>query len=203
MKTFERLKTFVLVLLVLCAVFLSWLQFSVDRRFSLEAASAEEPLAGSGSLLPLVIAAGRSDMRYAVPNNHTSILSAYGRLTPLLSEVLGSASDAESANEEQWREALLRSGIFIDFFGELPAGTLARILGVSGVRNDELMFSCLFLDLSDHMVSLYLASPATQEYYRCTSAVRSADTSSHISPGGNAADFVFEMFPDQIGRAHV
>lgn len=94
-------------------------------------------------------------------------------LSTILGEALGSARTPQSVTEQEWQDALSnRSGIYLDFQGQIPIGALYAWLGAGpgealvGVSARRLL---LAEDESGSLV-LYYSNEDTGMYYACQTA---------------------------------
>jgi hypothetical protein len=209
-KLRESLKSLVILLLAVSAVFLAyesrvfhefvsgsaWLS-SLAERFGAEPPA--ESRAGSsvesaaGAVRP-VCAAITSELgaRLGAAYDEESVGALFERCASLFGEALGSAAPPELCSEEEWRAALGRASFFLDYQVELPLRALPRWLGVSAATRNTDAASRFLVSLDeDENVLLYYYGRGV--YARCTTA-STAESLRQITAEllPNGAYFAFE-----------
>ena len=210
----ERLKTLLIVLLSLSAVYLTGLALIQN-----EAASGTQGLLGglislfhpthadstlssdSGGQLtaaarPVRIALYDGENRYAVQYDTTQTDKLYDSVGILLGEALTSAARPVSVPEADWRTALQSPGIWFDFLGHIPLETLSAWTG-EGSGNTALTGSVRQIAVArvDGEVRLYYHNESDGLYYACETAVVYEGHMDQLLSGygGNGTFFVFQL----------
>ena len=184
MKTKERLKSILLVVLVCGAAFLTYATWFYDNPlgqsvpFSLFGSSASgggQELLEDGQLenlweLQPVRAAVKSDMgRYGVEYRTDAVDALFDSTRALVAEALGTITTPIPIDEERWLGALRGNGIFYDFQGVVPMDSLKVWMGVTGVKTEASGVKGRYLILAPEPVAgrtrLYLKDPYTGQMY--------------------------------------
>ena len=213
----ERLKTMLIVLLSLSAVYLTGLALVQNR----VASSSQGALGGLLSLLqpqqsaadpageeagqltaaarPVRIAVYDGTSRYAVQYNTAQTDKLYDSLSLLLGEALTSAKSPASIPESRYQAALQSPGVWFDFLGDIPMGTLCAWTG-EGSINSALSGSArqMAVALMGESVQLFYHNETDGLYYACQTAVVYENHMDLLVSGygGNGAAFVFELGAD-------
>ena len=200
-------KNVLIVLLALSAVFLLSRTQIADRvvdavRGLLESSpvvsSTAVPAQDTAAVIrPVRLAIYQDGQRYGVQYDQEETDAAFASLSTLLSEALGSAGVPETASEREWRSALCRTGIYMDFLYPVPLSLLSGWLG-DGQSNSDLTGTarriCLAAEESGG-VSLFYINEEDGSYYVCGTTLSSTlhlDTAvTEQSPNG--ALFAFEV----------
>ena len=213
----ERLKTILIVLLSLSAVYLTGLTLIQNEAASgtqgllgglvslLHPASSNSSLGSdSGGQLtaaarPVRIALYDGENRYAVQYDTTQTDKLYDNVGILLGEALTSAGQPASVQESDWRAALQSPGIWFDFLGNIPLETLSAWTG-EGSGNTALTGSVRQIAVAqmNDGVQLYYHNESDGLYYACETAVVYEGHMDQLLSGygGNGTLFVFELGED-------
>ena len=213
----ERLKTLLIVLLSLSAVYLTGLVLVQNRA----ASGSQGVLSGllslfrpqstvetsdpgsSGQLTaaarPVRIAVCDGVNRYAVQYNTAQTDKLYDSVGILLGEALSSADSPTVITESVWQAALSSPGVWFDFLGKIPLETLSAWTGEGGV-NIALTGSArrIAVALADDGVRLYYHNESDGLYYTCKTAVTYQGHMDELVAGygGNGVPFAFELGAD-------
>lgn len=165
------------------------------------AADSESALTQSSfaAVQPVRLAVYQDGQRYGVQYSQDETDAAFSALSTLLSEALGSAGAPAPVSEQNWRSALQRTGIYMDFLYPVSLLTLSGWLG-DGQNNSALTGTarrvCLAAD-ENGGVSLFFINEEDGSYYACgTTLTRDFHLNAAVdgwSPNG--ALFAFEV-PD-------
>lgn len=213
----ERVKTALIVLLSLSAVYLTGLALVQNRvasdsqgllggalsLFQPQQPDAESGAGGLGQLTeaarPVRIAVHDGTSRYAVQYSTAQTDKLYDSLSLLLGEALTSAKSPSSIPESRYRAALQSPGVWFDFLGNIPMETLCAWTGEGSV-NPALTGSArrIAVALVGESVQLFYHNEADGLYYACQTAVV---YDSHMDQlvsgyGGNGTSFAFELGED-------
>ena len=123
----------------------------------------------AAAILPVRLAIYRDGQRFGLQYDGAAADAAFSSLTTLLSEALGSASEPRAISEREWRAALARTGIYLDFFYPVPLPILSDWLG-DGQPNSALTGSARRVCLAaggDDGVSLFYINEEDGSYYAC------------------------------------
>lgn len=136
-KALERLKTLVIILLVVSAVLMAvniQLFRNIISRF--QDAAPDDPggqgelVLSSGANLPFRMAymseAGRCGLQYG----SGEIEVYYNMIATTIGEAFGSASNIVTISETVWRRQLGENGVYFDYLGSIPSEALASWFGV-------------------------------------------------------------------------
>ncbi|MBM6663792.1 hypothetical protein [Flavonifractor plautii] len=213
----ERLKTLLIVLLSLSALYLTGLVLVQNRA----ASGSQGVLSGllslfrpqstvetsdpgsSGQLTaaarPVRIAVCDGVNRYAVQYNTAQTDKLYDSVGILLGEALSSAYSPTVVTESVWQAALSSPGVWFDFLGKIPLETLSAWTGEGGV-NTALTGSArrIAVALADDGVRLYYHNESDGLYYTCKTAVTYQGHMDELVAGygGNGVPFAFELGTD-------
>lgn len=206
----ELLKSLLIVLLSLSAVFLTVQVLSEGSRQSLPAlldgllqpeqgqgSAGTNPFFPSDAAHPARIAVYDGSERFAVQYDGDQTDQIFSSVSILLSEALASAGTPAAISEAQWQEALCSPGVWFDFWGSIPLDVLYAWLGEGGSNpalTDTARQMIVALDEAAG-VRLYYHNESDGMYYACsTSVVYSGHMDSLISGyGSNGIRFVFEL----------
>lgn len=146
---------------------------------------------------PVRLAIYQEGLRYGVQYDQEETDAAFSSLSTLLSEALGSAGAPEAIPERDWRSALCRTGIYVDFLYPIPLRTLSDWMG-EGAGNSALTGTarriCLAAD-GDGGVSLFFINEEDGSYYACgTTLTRDFHLNAAVAGWSpNGAMFAFEV----------
>jgi hypothetical protein len=202
-KTIEAVKSLLIVLLVISAVFLMGqaglfsLTDAVDGLFRTSRTGGDSAAAADGDIYsqaarPRFLAITAEGVgRYGVKYSEIRLTEAYDRFSAFLGEALGSSKEPVEVAEEEWKSALEQSGVFFDFLYEQPLSVLAGWLGTdmnSGASAHTARRLCLARN--GEGVSLYYIRARDGLAYRCETALNysslSARLEEYAASGGNA-----------------
>lgn len=158
---------------------------------------AEPNQTASAVARPVRLAIYRDGQRYGVQYNQEETDEVFTSLATLVSEALSSAGAPEAVTERDWRSALCRTGIYMDFLYPVPLLTLSNWL-TAGQSNSALTGTarrvCLAANGEDG-VSLFYINEADGLYYVCGTTLSSSlhlETAVAEQPP-NGAMFAFEV----------
>lgn len=201
-------KNLLILLLALSALYLlARTQFSGNVLDSVRDLLTKTPTSGSDSapaqfsaaVQPVRLAVYQNGQRYGVQYDQTGTDAAYAECSTLLAEALSSAGQPTKISESVWRNALCRTGIYVDYLSILPLDALSGWLGgdqINSVLTGSARHICLAED-ETHGVSLFYIDADDNSYYACKTTL---SVSSHLNTAisgitPNGALFAFEM-PD-------
>lgn len=213
----ERLKTLLIVLLSISAVYLTGLALVQNR----VASGSQGVLSGLISLFhpqssvetsdpgntgqftaaarPVRIAVCDGVNRYALQYNTAQTDKLYDSVGILLGEALSSAAPPTAITESVWQTALSSPGVWFDFLGNIPLETLSAWTGEGGI-NTALTGSArrIAVALADDGVRLYYHNETDGLYYTCKTAVTYQGHMDELISGygGNGVPFAFELGED-------
>ncbi|GEM_PF-4131935 len=206
MKVKETLKTVLLVLLMVCAVYLSYATWFFDDPGITERLKSALPFSSTANsytisggdfadaAIPSAISIKAGYGRYGAEYDSAALSAAFSTVSPYLVEALGSAKNGVTVTDAEWREALSGEGIFFDYRGTIPADTLSAFLSADIMHDHSA--SARFLMLSakpDSLVFLYMTDGNSASVKRFETAVASADIMNAINGfSPNGAYFAFE-----------
>lgn len=213
----ERLKTLLIVLLSLSAIYLTGLALVQNRAASGSSgilsglialfhpqSTAETSDPGSSGQLtaaarPVRIAVCDGVNRYAVQYNTAQTDKLYDSVGILLGEALSSADSPSRTTELAWQAALRAPGVWFDFLGDIPLETLSAWTGEGGI-NTALTGSArrIAVAQADDGVRLYYHNESDGLYYTCKTAVTYEGHMDELIAGygGNGVPFAFELGTD-------
>ena len=188
-KLKELLKSFAIVVLIFNGIFLAY-KSEVFNEFLAEADlpgilaiyfKNGEQVGNSGNMntengdvdvaaKPVVMAViGDVGARYGAKCDEAQLDSLYESTVNIVGEALGSARLPESCSEEEWREALTRSGVYWDYQVELPITSLIKWLGMSTLNNNRDYADRFAVVIGEHGgVDVYYAN--SEGYRKCGTA---------------------------------
>ena len=211
----ERLKSLLILLLSLSALYLTLLALVPNRASASPAALAEAlsallypqqsqstPTAGTQTPLtaaaqPVRMAVYDGSQRFALQYDTANVDRLYDSLGILLGEALASASAPEQVAEAEWRAALRSPGVWFDFLGSIPLDTLCAWTG-EGVYNRALTGAARQLAVAlepDQQVALYYHNETDGLYYTCQTSVAFDNHMDALISGygSNGVSFAFEL----------
>lgn len=211
-KWMETLKSVLIVLLTLSAVYLTLLTLDYSKvswaplqgvlalfRPEREQTPSDTFSPAQFSIIPkpvrLAVCDGTDRLAVQYDSQQTDLL--YDTLNILLTEALASASSPQKVAESAWRNALQAPGVWFDFLGPVPLEALYAWLGEGG-SNPALVHSARRMAVAldgDGQVRLYYHNESDGLYYACaTTVVYEAHMDTLISGyGGNGVCYVFEL----------
>ncbi|MBR6654394.1 MAG: hypothetical protein IKL27_06655, partial [Oscillospiraceae bacterium] len=188
-KLKELLKSFAIVVLIFNGIFLAY-KSEVFNEFLAEADlpgilaiyfKNGEQVGNSGNMntengdvdvaaKPVVMAViGDVGARYGAKCDEAQLDSLYESTVNIVGEALGSARLPESCSEEEWREALTRSGVYWDYQVELPITSLIKWLGMSTLNDNRDYADRFAVVIGEHGgVDVYYAN--SEGYRKCGTA---------------------------------
>ena len=131
----EPLKTALLVLLTLSALFLAIKGNLFGGLFpgaapeTTEAPEAEALRCAPAAMPASAALTGESGLHYGVKYDAGEMARLFDRCSPLLAEALGSAEEPGLIREADWRECLQGAGLFLDYGFPLPVSVLGSWVG--------------------------------------------------------------------------
>lgn len=188
-KLIEPLKSLLIVALAASAVFLAY-KSDVFNEFFAEAALPErwaayfgndeqqssavgsdvEIGAGTVPAKPVtMVVTGDVGARCGIKYDEAQLNAMYERTVNIFGEALGSATKPEKCSENDWREALMLPGIYLDYEVELPVSALVTWLGMSAL-NDNDSFASRFAVVIDRSAAVNVYYADETSFYRCGSA---------------------------------
>lgn len=213
----ERLKSILIVLLSLSAVYLTLRALvqnevvsgsqgilgSVVSLFQPQESDTTPDPGGSSQLTaaarPVRIAVYDGVNRYAVQYNAAQTDKLYDSLGILLGEALTSVKAPVEITEDDWQTALQSPGVWFDFLGNIPLETLSAWTG-EGSANRALSGSArqMAVALDEKSVRLYYHNESDGLYYACETAVAYTGHMDELISdyGGNGILFAFELEED-------
>ena len=145
--------------------------------------------------MPLHMAYTFGEGRCVFQYNADSMSSTYSHLGTAVSEALGSSEGFEPADEEQWRSALAKEGLYLDYGADVPLEILSAWMGTSAPENFEGKTAHrILLAKNGDKTDLYIMPGESGEVFRCSTALRFATLSSvfaGMEPTGGS--FAFEL----------
>ncbi|MEG2138152.1 MAG: hypothetical protein RRY64_05750 [Oscillospiraceae bacterium] len=130
-RTLEACKNILIVLLIFSAIFLvTRTQIFAGLKSNAvtnPSTSTPTPIAAvTATTHPLRLAVTQVDQNYIrrYGAQYGDITEAYSALAPLLSQAFSAAQAPGSITEIAWQKALQSGGIYFDFLGQIPLGTL-------------------------------------------------------------------------------
>lgn len=172
----------------------NWTLPALEQKIQREEAPSILTTAAQPARLAITNSAGR----YGVEYDSEAMDEAFGLVSALLGEALGTAEMATPISEERWQAALLAPGIYFDFAGDIPFSALAG--WIPGDRANPLLTAntrrvvISLPDPSHSAVQLFYQDTATGLFHSCTTRLSS---SSYLIPvvdsfTPNGALFAFE-----------
>ena len=140
---------------------------------------------------------GDVGVRYGAKYDETQLDGLYESTVNIVGEALGSARLPESCSEEEWREALTRSGIYWNYQTELPITSLINWLGMSAINdNPDYADSFAVVIGENGGVDVYYAN--SEGYRKCGTAAAGESIGSVTQTFlPNGAYFAFES--EEVG----
>ena len=211
----ERLKSLLILLLSLSALYLTLLALVPNRTSASPIALAEAlsallnpqqsqstPAAGTQTSLtvsarPTRMSVYDGTQRFSLQYDAANVDRLYDSLGILLGEALASAKAPAQVPESEWRAALRSPGVWFDFLGVIPLDTLCAWTG-EGVYNPLLNGSARQLTVAlepDQQVALYYHNEDDGLYYTCETSVAFENHMDTLISGygSNGVSFAFEL----------
>lgn len=204
-KTVEWLKTVLIIILVLLALFMApQIEPLKSLLTGMSIGEVRERLSDKGAQADTVFTteidmSAPMRMAYTTREGRTGfqysgeVYRRYEAVSTTVSEALGSAVGFENVDEQQWRDALGKPGLYLDYGGDIPATMLASWLGIDvPVDVQSICVRRIILTEENDAVKLYIMT-GENEFILSTTAVRFASISgSFASLEANGAFFAFE-----------
>ncbi|MDR0951786.1 MAG: hypothetical protein LBM18_02570 [Oscillospiraceae bacterium] len=132
--------------------------------------------------------------RYAAKYDYASRERVFAQLSTSLGEALGSASAPQALDEDGWRQALDKPGVFFNWPNPQPLELIAASGGASpGWSNSESLVRRLCLACSGGKVFLALETDFPGEYLRLATALSEGSFLGRLGSSGlTAGSFAFE-----------
>ncbi|MEA4894118.1 MAG: hypothetical protein VB064_02530 [Oscillospiraceae bacterium] len=146
----------------------------------------------------LLVTAANGSSHYAVKYGSDDKEKLIAQFSTDLGDALGSSGNPEEVSVEQWRTALLASGVFFDYLYPQPLCAIASSLGTEINGGASLDTARRFLLSSDgEELVLYYLSESNGKIYRCNTALSFSSLEPKIAecPIGSAS-FAFELGKD-------
>ena len=201
-RALEGIKTLLIIVLAVCAVFLGaktglFNEFfaSIPRALKPQPTAAADELTRTGEACrPLtIVVTGESGLRCSVRYSDAAIDETYDKLANTLGEALGSASEPEAVPEDALCAALGSAGVFFDYSVPVPLPALSGWLGSEMLRVNDAEASRIALTDGGETVTLWYLD-ASGEAWRCETASASAALRRLIADHQpNGARFAFEL----------
>lgn len=138
MKTKERIKTLLLTVLFIGAVFLTYsiwfYDVSVSHSFSWSDDSYNELQSviideNTAAVIPFAISYRKGSERFGAAYHYGSVNSLYEKISPTLRYVLTNAASPSVCDISEWYAALSKDGVLIDYEGNSPISSIAKSIG--------------------------------------------------------------------------
>ncbi len=167
MKTKERIKTLLLTVLFVGAVFLTYSIWFYDASPSqnfmwndeyneLSSVMIEER---TSAVIPFAISYRKGEARFGAAYHYGSVNGIYEKITQTLRYVLNTATTFSSCSEDTWYAALSGNGILIDYEGDAPLCAIAD--SINAENGDRYVQSARYILLSPE--GLYIKNSSTGE----------------------------------------
>lgn len=216
----ESLKSLLILLLTLSAVYLTarvliynelaehlpqgWLGKVVSlfhRGEELESEPSRTDTPMTVAVYPVRIAVHGREERFAVQYDTAGCDAVFEEVSTLLGEALSGADAPEAVSEQEWQQALVAPGIWMDFPGEVPLEVLYAWLSQGGANpalSATVRQLAVALDEDTGEVALYYHNESNGLYYACRTQVRYEGHMDRVLEGyaGNNASFAFELAGD-------
>lgn len=202
----ERLKTALIVLLIISAVFFaaktgifnSYVsELPLIKNLNSQDEGAAKPVGAvqyQAAAMPLAIAVtDSSGLRYGIKYDIEGIRELYDSFSTELGEALGSAAQPASVTDFAWRRALMRQSIYYDYGTDIALEVLARWLGTEIKSGNSGSARRLFLtDSGSGETLLYYMDDEGKAFCCETRAVWDSIASELESYLPNGAEFGYE-----------
>lgn len=186
----EPLKTFIIVLLLACTLFLAGKTgvFNELLRSVPAIVKAEEWIKMRGHTQDIYAAGNRGDIELHAAARPVSIVMTdsdgihygagygdpalemlYNKLTKTFGEALGSASVPEQVTRRQWNDSLTGEGIYIDFRNEIPLSVIAQWLGLKMINENHHPVRRICIAEDKNGADIYYTDEDTK-FFRCRTA---------------------------------
>ncbi len=210
-QAIEALKSLLIVLLTLSAIFLTaqsflYSDFMQGDLLGFFLPGSTEPLhtqlgalpVQSGAARPVRMAVVNDNGRYGVQYDDPAVDELFERLGTLLGEALVTAEPPSASSRRSWEKALSRTGVYFDFLGATPLSSLSTWLsgGEATLLTGEISSLLLAQDEEGDVVRLYYVDAQTGSYYTCETSARFGTQLDSFIPNG--AFFAFSV-PDRYG----
>ena len=179
MKTKERLKTLLLTVLLVGAIFLTYsiwfydlsasqsLVWGSDGNYNEEVLSALVANDEMTNPFPFAISYLNDSGRFGAAYHYNSVNGVYEKTKSTLARALDSADGFQECTDKQWSDGLLHKGILFDFEGNAPVSLIARSAGVENYNR--------FSDSARYVLVLpneiYIKNTITGHHYRAKHSV--------------------------------
>lgn len=166
MRTKERIKTILLVVLLCGASFLTYLTWTSYTGQNIGSAGVQgaeffATVAQQESAMPFSISYKTEAGRFGAAYHSGSVNSIYDKVRNLIASALG--DNFKEVEEPVWNEALLESQVLVDYEGNLPLFVLAKALGAS---KEVPEIYCRYLLVTED--ATYLKDSQRDKFYACS-----------------------------------
>ncbi|MBR4691555.1 MAG: hypothetical protein IKP17_02225 [Oscillospiraceae bacterium] len=195
----EPVKTVLILLLALSAVFLAWKGSLFTAFFPQKAPPSPAPTEDAGLVcspasLPVSAAVTLpGGLRFGVKYDSEQMGSLYESFSALLAEALGSAGAPEKIGEAEWRDGLRQEGLWLDYGYPLPIAVLAAWVGVEAAWAEGRSASACLLVSGDAGSVFLCFRDGNGDCFRCATSASRATLRGRVSEyRPNGAAFAFE-----------
>lgn len=208
----ERLKTALIILLAISAVFLaaktdvfarlvdsvpalSYFRGIIAGEGSSAESSGGRPAEGSASAAAAspcaIVITNDNGMRFGAQYSQT-LNETYKKISNIIGEALGSSGLPEKCSEREWINALSRRSVYMEYATELPVALLVKWLGMSMLNRNERAADRFMLSV-DALDNVWVWYSGEEGIFKSSTAVQESSLTQLISEFlPNGAYFAFE-----------
>ncbi|MBR5479780.1 MAG: hypothetical protein IKU84_06340 [Clostridia bacterium] len=165
MRTKERIKTILLLVLLFGAVSLTYLNWTSytgkNDTYDANEATLNTSVAKQNMATPFSVSYKTDEGRFGAAYHGGSVNALYDKLRPYIAEAL--SGNMHETSEVFWISALDKKGVLIDYEGNIPAFALASDLGSDAVMPDVY---CRYLLITED--NIYLKDTQREVYHVIT-----------------------------------
>lgn len=216
-QVIEPLKTFIIILLLACSLFLAGKTGVFNELFRSVPvlADAEEWIRSLGrpskstiedssflheAARPVgIVLTDRDGLHAGAMFDQASINELYNKVSKMLGEALGSASVPEGVDRRQWESALGSEGVYFEFSDEIPLTVAARWLGLEMINTNNHSAKRICIAKSGDRADIYYIN-GDKRIFKCRTAAALSGLAPLMSPlMQTEVNFAFELGEDFEG----
>ncbi|MGI6578137.1 MAG: hypothetical protein ACOX1Q_09030 [Eubacteriales bacterium] len=142
---------------------------------------------------PVRCAITLNEGRYGAEYDNTLVTQVVDRTKRLIGEAIGSASEPTEISVNEWRAALGRTGIYYDYFEDIPLSAIALWQNFEPSPHITGSARHLILSVDDDVVGFYFTAGENRKYLYSKTAVNPSDIAEVLTGySPNGCVFAFE-----------
>ncbi len=207
MKTKETLKTILICVLLLGAIYLTYAVWFFDNPYELDPIKSlfnfnkneisselgKDSDTSRYGIRPMLIT-GRDEngLRASVYNSKKTD-EIYGKLRSEISKALSKELELSRISKSEWNSALLKKGVLLDYYGDVPLDSI-RLWHGSKDRGNAIVARYYFFSTDENEISVYMKDASGENIYSAKTDVKSKTMAGQVSAmGGIEAQLAAEL----------